>query len=219
VVSPTRHGHRPHDLLWLDDAAALTVDGAMPPWATPAWLAVAPVVVRRAPLDAARGVPVGLRGAARSERCAAHAAADRVVRALTPEGVAHRVTTAAALRESTLPCLRTLARLAPALDASALAWGVTGSVGFTLASGFDVLRPDSDLDLLVRAPFADDADALLAVAALLRGSDARIDVQVETPVGAFALQEWLRTGGPVLLKTNRGPVLTDDAWSTTAEAA
>ena len=56
---------------------------------------------------------------------------------------------------------------------------MTGSVGFTLASGFDVLRPDSDLDLLVRAPFADDADALLAVAALLRGSDARIDVQVD----------------------------------------
>jgi phosphoribosyl-dephospho-CoA transferase len=39
-------------------------------------------------------------------------------------------------------------------------------------------------------------------------------VQAETSVGAFALQEWMRTGGPVLLKTNCGPVLVDDPWST-----
>jgi phosphoribosyl-dephospho-CoA transferase len=76
-----------------------------------------------------------------------------------------------------------------------------------------VLRSDSDLDLLVRAPSIADADALRSVAALLRDLEARVDVQVETSFGAFALQEWLRTGGPVLLKTNCGPVLVDDAWS------
>jgi phosphoribosyl-dephospho-CoA transferase len=111
-----------------------------------------------------------------------------------------------------LPCLRALARLAVPLDASSLAWGVTGGVGFTLASGFDVLRVDSDLDLLVHAPHPHDACALRDLATAMRGVESRVDMQVETGHGAFALNEWLRTGGPVLLKTTRGPVLRDDPW-------
>jgi phosphoribosyl-dephospho-CoA transferase len=222
MVISIGHGHRPHDLLWLADPAALVVQESLPRWATPAWLAVSPVVVRRSTIAVPgegpvglRGttLPVGLRGATRSERCAAHVSADRVVRSLTPEAIAHQVATSAVVSASALPCLRTLARVAGALDALPLAWGVTGSVGFTLASGFDVLRFDSDLDLIVRAPSMADADELYAVAALLPDLEARVDVQVETPLGAFALQEWLRTGGPVLLRTNCGPMLVDDAWS------
>jgi phosphoribosyl-dephospho-CoA transferase len=89
-----------------------------------------------------------------------------------------------------------------------LACGVTGSVGFTLASGFDVLRFDSDLDLLVRAPSVADTDALRVVAALVRNLEARVDVQVETPLAAFVAAH------RVLLSTNCGPVLADDVWST-----
>jgi phosphoribosyl-dephospho-CoA transferase len=214
MVITISHGHRPHDLLWLADPAALVVQEPLPRWATPAWLAVSPVVVRRATIAVPCEVPVGLRGATRSERFAAHVSADRVMRSLTPEAIALRATTCEAVRASALPCLRTLARVASALNTLPLAWGVTGSVGFTLASGFDVLRFDSDLDLLMHAPSRADGDALRSVAALLRDLEARVDVQVETPFGAFALQEWLRTGGPVLLRTNCGPVLVDDAWST-----
>ena len=205
--------YRPHDLLWLDDASALIFSSVPPSWITPEWLAVAPVVVRRATLVDATQVPVGLRGAMRSERCAARLAACHVVRVLKPEEIARSAAGSTRVRESPLACLRTLARLGPALDGLPLAWGVTGGVGFSLASGLDVLRPDSDLDLILRAPLATDADALHAVAQLLRDLEARVDAQVETPFGAFALQEWARTGGPVLLKTNRGPVLTHDAWS------
>ena len=210
---PARHAlYRPHDLLWLADATALTISGPRPVWATPAWLAVAPVVVRRAILADPCQLPVGLRGATRNERCAAQAATAQVVRAQTPEDVLSGWLRRAWHGEHRLPCLQTLAALAPALDALPLAWGVTGSVGFTLASGFDVLRDDSDLDLLVRAPLAADAAALHRIAELLGGGAARVDVQVEAPGGAFALQEWLRTGGPVLLKTAFGPVLCNDAW-------
>ena len=228
--------HRPHDLLWVDAAAALIAVDVLPVWATVEWLSVAPVVVRRAPITASGAVPVGLRGATRSERCAAHVAADRIVRVMTPEAIARRVASHPLVRSSPLPCLRALARIAPGLDRSALAWGVTGSVGFTLASGFDVLRESSDLDLLVRAPDRRDGESLRAVAAVLRDAcssdevradrqadvrpdrpidmqaDVRIDVQVETPRGAFALKEWLRTGGAVLLKTAAGPLLCDDPW-------
>jgi phosphoribosyl-dephospho-CoA transferase len=205
-------------LLWLEDASSLIFSGPPPPWATPAWLAVAPVVVRRAVLAYTARIPVGLRGATRSERCAAQVPAHQVVRVVTPEAVARRALHSAQVRDSALPCLQALARLGPMLDALPLVWGVTGGVGFSLASGFDVLRADSDLDLILRAPLASDAGALRAVAGQLGESEARVDVQVETPFGAFALQEWVRTGGSVLLKTNCGPVLTDDAWSKPATA-
>lgn len=209
------HGlaYRPHDLLWLTDADALTFDKPRPGWATPAWLAVAPVVVRRATPADVHDLPVGLRGATRSDRCAANVRDYHVLRACTPETVAGRATTSLIVRNSTFACLRTLARLAPALDAAGLAWGVTGSVGFTLASGAHVLRPDSDLDLLVRAPVPAHRAVLRVIAALVSAQTARVDIQVETQMGAFALQEWMRTGGPVLLKTNCGAVLSEDAWA------
>jgi phosphoribosyl-dephospho-CoA transferase len=203
---------RPHDLLWVDAAAALHAAEAWPAWATSAWLAVAPAVVRRALPRMDRDVPVGLRGATRSERCAAHVRADRIMRRVTPEELAEGVGAHPAIRQSPLPCLRMLARLAPVLDDMPLRWGVTGSVGFTLASGFDVLRADSDLDLLLRAPSRTAAGALRAVAALTVDTETRVDIQVETLQGAFALREWLRTGGPVLLKTAHGPVLCVDPW-------
>ncbi|MDQ6629530.1 MAG: malonate decarboxylase holo-ACP synthase [Pseudomonadota bacterium] len=203
--------HRPHDLLWVGNASALRPVEALPAWASTAWLAVAPVVVRRAPFLGDR-VPVGVRGVSRSERCAAHVHAHQVIGKVTPQDIARDVSGRLALRHSRLPCLRALARLARELDEAALSWGVTGSVGFTLASGFDVLRAESDLDLLVRAVDASDAKALREIGRLAGDAESRVDVQVETPCGAFALNEWLRTGGPVLLKTAEGPVLCDDPW-------
>ncbi|MGZ3338536.1 MAG: malonate decarboxylase holo-ACP synthase [Reyranella sp.] len=210
-VAPGADGHRPHDLLWLADPAALVGADPLPAWATPAWLAAAPVVVRRATIDAGR-VPVGLRGTTRHQRCAAHVAASAVFRSMAPEAVLDAWLQRGAKNPRGLPCLDTLAALVPVLHGLPFAWGVTGSVGFTLASGIDVLRDDSDLDLLVRAPSPTDTSLLREIAATLHGRPARVDLQVETPAGAFALLEWSRTGGAVLLKTTLGPVLSDDPW-------
>src|SRR6478672_11275397 len=107
-------GHRPHDLLWLDEASAVVPLDAVPAWATAAWLSVAPVVVRRAP-PLPGHVPIGLRGVARNERCAAHVADDRIIRKVSPRDIACHVSRYPLVRESKLPCLRTLARLALAL--------------------------------------------------------------------------------------------------------
>lgn len=206
---------RPHDLLWLADASALTFEEARPAWATAPWLAVAPVVVRRAMLSDPQLLPVGLRGAMRNERCAAQVPVSQVLRVKTPEDVAVSWWCRERPETQALPCLQALTSLAPALNALPLEWGITGSVGFTLASGFDVLREDSDLDLLVRTTSPDDAAVLRQVAELIEGRAAHVDVQVQTTAGAFALREWVRTGGPVLLKTATGPILCDDPWLAT----
>jgi hypothetical protein len=111
----------------------------------------------------------------------------------------------------TLLPLLALAELAPRLDALGLAWGPAGGAGFQLASGLPVLREDSDLDLLVRAPWPLPARLVDRLAGLVDGAPCRIDLQVDTGLGGFALSEYVR-GGRVLLKTAHGPLLVDDPW-------
>ena len=193
----------------------------------PAWAAeqVArcdrPVVVRRAVPLGAGWVPVGLRGATRAERCAAHAYGDDVLRTVTPEDIARGASWRRRPAPEASAAVRLLARVAPLLDASPFAWGVAGGVGYELAGGADVLRPESDLDLLLRAPSPAAAQALRELAAALdaarAGGDAagaatRIDVQVEAPGGAFALAEWARGDAYVMLRTPAGPRLVADPW-------
>jgi phosphoribosyl-dephospho-CoA transferase len=129
-----------------------------------------------------------------------------VVRILTPESLA-----AALPADGGLPCLDALLALAPRLDALGLAWGPAGGVGFWLACGLPVLRPDSDLDLLVRAPSPLAPSTRAALCALQDAANCRIDIQLDTGRGGFALAEYGR-GGRVLLKTAEGPLMVDDPW-------
>lgn len=219
----------PHDLLWAAPDA-IQAEGALPEWVDAAWMRRAPVVVRR---EAVRDglVPVGLRGAARSQRARAYVRADAVTRQVAPESLAMRAIRASPLAAPSaisaipaipaiqplpplppLPALSALAALAPALNALGLAWGPTGGAGFFLACGLPVLRPDSDLDLLVRAPQPLTASQAAVLDGIQDGAACRIDIQVDTGHGAFAFAEWLR-GGRVLLKTGTGPLLCAQPWA------
>ena len=201
-----------HDLLWIAHAHDLTFTQPAPAWATSAWLEQMPVVVRReASIDDAL-IPVGVRGRARSERIAGYVRRDRVVRRMTPEAIADTPLQTWPALDPECACLRTLVRLRPGLAALGLNWGVTGSAGFALATGVDVLRASSDLDLLVRAPRTLSAELKHALATLLADHPARVDVQIDTGLGGFAFNEWLAARGTVLLKTDRGPVLVADPW-------
>jgi phosphoribosyl-dephospho-CoA transferase len=206
---------RPHDLLFLrhPDAFEACACNTRPGWLDAAWLARAPVVVRRAVAEPGR-VAVGARGLQRNERCAGHAALADVARRVTPHDLA-RVTRddpdRLAGAASTLPCIAELLSLAPRLDALGLEWGPAGGAGFWLASGLQVLRPTSDLDLLVRAPRRLGPDTFAALRRLVDAASCRVDIQVDTGDGGFALMEYAR-GGKVLLKTDHGPRLLIDPW-------
>ena len=195
------HGYRAHDLLWVD-----AVPDA-PSWAGTQWLRQAPLVVRRA-LAAPGRIPVGLRGALRSERQACEIMAASVRRCMTPE-----MLSAMPVDGAGIAALAALQTVAPLLDAAGWAWGPTGGVGFALASGLPVLRPDSDLDLVLRIGLPPDAaqrDALRAIAASV--TCCRLDLQIDTGHGGFAYAELAAGRGKVLLKTDRGPLLTASPW-------
>ena len=168
-------------------------------------------MVRR---EAAPGslLPVGARGLTRSQRCKGYMQRDAAAHCVTPEMLArlHLRAVRSGECQSDLPPLRALAAMAPRLKDLGLAWGPTGGAGFYLASGLPVLRADSDLDLLVRAP---EPLPVWIIDRLLRLQEqpCRVDIQVDTGRGGFALNEYAR-GGRVMLKTAHGPVLVADPW-------
>ncbi|ENZ76645.1 MULTISPECIES: malonate decarboxylase holo-ACP synthase [Ralstonia] len=205
---------RAHDLLWVSETP-VAMDGApLPDWAVTAYRQGAPVVVRRAPRGSDGSVPVGLRGGARHERCAATVAANSITRVVSPEGLA--IAAVSIAHDAPFAALRTLRALAPALDALGWAWGPTGGAGFTLASGLPVLHADSDLDLLVRMPRAPSTAQRDQLARLLGDTECRVDLQIDTGHGGFALRDWLASPHQTLLKTDHGPRLVADPWSDAA---
>ncbi|MDU5835908.1 MAG: malonate decarboxylase holo-ACP synthase [Pantoea sp.] len=197
---------RPHDLLWLRaDSVLLSVKEA---WVSEQWHAGLPVVVRRDVATTDR-IPVGVRGARRDQRAAAWAQTADILHVTTPEMVADR----ARLLASPFVAYRPIqAALALSEHRWPWRWGVTGSVGYALATAIPVLHSGSDLDLTIRAPQPLARDLLQQWQAQTESLPCRVDTQVETPSGAFALSEWLREGR-ALVKTAAGPVLTASPWS------
>jgi len=202
---------RAHDLLWVSEMPTATDGTPLPDWAITACRQGAPVVVRRAPRGSDGAVPVGLRGSARHERCAATVSASSITRVVAPEALA--ATTASIAPDAPFAALRTLRALAPKLDALGWAWGPTGGAGFALASGLPVLHADSDLDLVLRMPHAPSAAQRNQLVQVLAETECRVDLQIDTGRGGFALRDWLASPHQTLLKTDHGPHLVADPWS------
>lgn len=207
----TSDAPRVHDLILVPTAdLVLAAAGACGP---PGWLDLtsdAPlwVVVRRA--AAVTGtVAVGIRGAARNERCAATVSADDILDHVPPTLIPRG-------RGGSSPAIAALGSISSVTDRCwPDAWGPAGSVGYELVSGHPVVNASSDLDLVLYADIPLDraitADVLQELRT--RAGAVRIDLVVETPAGGFVVDEWL--GGPspeVVLRTANGPVLTGDPW-------
>lgn len=197
-----------HDLLW--GLSTEQLDAGAPDWARDVLAAGQPVVVRRGPAPHGQ-VAVGVRGRSREQRYATWMPLAAIHRRVAPEQL-----TGGGAGQDAWPALRALAWLAPQLDALDLAWGVTGSVGYQLASGQSVLHANSDLDLLLRTPQPLERAAAAELLALLDRALCRVDMQLETPAGAIALREWAGPAPQVLLKTSAGPRLVSDPWQEVA---
>ncbi|SEH53043.1 phosphoribosyl-dephospho-CoA transferase [Mycolicibacterium rutilum] len=164
------------------------------------------VVVRRA--RCAHGVvPVGVRGATRAQRHALTVALTTIAEVVTPEDLSRREPPARA------PAFEALRMVRNHLSASLFRWGPTGSVGFELATGTPTVHPDSDLDLLIRAPVVDPTTMRLLreTHGILADQNIRVDCQVETDGGAVALSELCSGSVELMIRTADGPALVDAA--------
>lgn len=197
---------RPHDLLWLSDRDAL--EDVSEEWVASQWRPQLPVVVRR-DVNREGHIPVGVRGMRRDQRAAGWANATKVKRVVSPESLASRDLLVKSPFVS-MPPVQGAIQLA--LREWPWVWGITGSVGYALATEVPVLHAQSDLDLIIRCPECIAREAFLEWQQVIGQLLCRADTQIETPQGAFALTEWLRDGR-VLLKTSSGPQLVSDPWA------
>lgn len=203
--------YRPHDMVWTDGLAALIPGDPLPLWVKEQWDASFPVIVRRDHSDKGL-IPVGIRGKEKHQRAPAWIAPDNITRRLSPETlVKDREKLLASPFANAKPVRAILDLLDLTLPGE---WGPTGSCAYALASGCDVMHADSDLDMLIRCPQPVLPEAFAFLAEKWDTLPCKIDIQIETPFGAFALKEWIREKGRrVLLKTDFGPVLTDQPWN------
>jgi phosphoribosyl-dephospho-CoA transferase len=91
-------------------------------------------------------------------------------------------------------------------------WGPVGSVGFELASGLPSVSAQSDLDLVLDAPEPIEVRDAAALFTALGRLSARVDLLLETPLGAVALSDYAGGKRVVLLRTHSGAHLVTDPW-------
>jgi len=199
-----------HDLLWGMTPAQLPGDA--PQWAIDSLAAGQPVVVRRA-VSAEGLVAVGVRGALREQRLAAFMASDSIACQVSPQALCHVES------ERDLPVMQALRQLRPVLDDCGWVWGVSGSAGFELASGFAAMHETSDLDLILRTPQLITRNQARKLVAVFDQAICRVDMQLQTPFGAVALREWAGNASRVLLKNDCEARLVSDPWNPQEQAA
>jgi phosphoribosyl-dephospho-CoA transferase len=183
-----------------------------PSWVIESVSAGQPVVVRRA-LSEANQIAVGVRGRLREQRYATSMAIEAIQRRVQPEALCH------VSIDRDLPAVRALDQLRPLLDGCGWVWGVSGSAGFELASGFAALHERSDLDLILRTPQPLSRARAQELVNILDTAACRVDMQLQTPLGAVALREWARPARRVLLKNARQACLVIDPWHSREQAA
>lgn len=199
-----------HDLLWGMTPEQLPADA--PSWVVESISAGQPVVVRRA-LSAADHIAVGVRGRLREQRFATEMSVDAILRHVRPEALCH------VSIDRDLPAVHALNQLRPMLDSCGWVWGVSGSAGFELASGFQALHEGSDLDLILRTPQLLDRVQAQELVKILDAAVCQVDMQLQTPFGAVALREWAGSARRVLLKNARQAFLVIDPWNPQEQAA
>jgi phosphoribosyl-dephospho-CoA transferase len=200
---------RVHDLLALKPGRSVEAETTNPEWVRAALIQSRFVVARREAAPPGM-IAVGVRGPSRDQRWAGFVANEAVHRVIGP-GVLRSWNVDIARRS--LPAIEALRYAEERLRPLMLEWGPVGSVGFELATGLSVTRLESDLDLVIYALHPVPRDEVRCFWNVLDVAPARIDVRLETPVGGFSLEEYVRNGqGRVLLHMPTGPILTDDPW-------
>jgi phosphoribosyl-dephospho-CoA transferase len=205
------HSVRTHDLLGIDANQIISAHGSAPEWVEEC-LRTSPFVVVRRGLATEQEIPVGIRGADRSQRWAAFCHPKWVRCILTPPQLLRR--TAPTARVNATPALRALNVIKDRWMDFNRPWGPGGSVGFELATGRHVVKLESDLDIVLYAESHITAEEAKSLCDRAMDLPAIVDIRVETPVCGFSLLEYARTESTgILLRTPNRDVLGNDPWS------
>jgi phosphoribosyl-dephospho-CoA transferase len=205
------HSVRTHDLLEIDANVFIAGNASAPGWVEEA-LRKTPFVVVRRGRTTDQEIPIGVRGAERNQRWAAFCHPTWLKSILTPPQLL--TGTIPGLRADAAPALRTLQVLKDRWMDLDHPWGPGGSVGFELATGRHVVKPESDLDLVIYAQGKITREQARLLQAPTMNLSVAVDIRVETQSCGFSLIEYARGGAAgILLRTPAGLELSDDPWS------
>lgn len=199
----------PHDLLFLRPQTLLPDEA--PAWAQDSIKEGLPCVVRRDTFSLEK-IPVGFRGTKRSQRYGSFISSQDVLKKFSPEDAVELLLTTE-LKSPQLDYLKDFSEFIQTNEnlKNSVRWGISGSFGFSLAVGKQYFRDTSDIDLVVRANNEEEMNCLASLKFWILAPKFQLDIQIQTSKGGFSYKEWLRTK-KVLLKTNTGPLLTDNPW-------
>jgi phosphoribosyl-dephospho-CoA transferase len=194
-----------HDLARIDPRVPDTWIGAES-WVADSLQRAPWVVVRRARNE--RSIPVGVRGARRSQRFAASIVPADVRESVSPMDICKRSATIDPPPNAKLA--RVFRALADFAATRELRVAPIGSYGFELASGVRVTHDASDLDVLVPAGGVSRGTLRLLASFIERltaETGVRIDAELSYANGSVMLEEVLGGQCLVLFKTENGPRL------------
>ncbi|WP_394523335.1 malonate decarboxylase holo-ACP synthase [Lacrimispora sp. JR3] len=202
---------RVHDLLRISSVKDLQGDFTEAEWLLKAVTRAPFVVVRRAPFTDGL-IPAGIRGENRNQRLAAAVLSTGIKEVITPEQISAEMgwRTRSHIRKSRL--FEPLETLHKIFKSYQILWGPVGSVGFELASKADTVTETSDLDIVMRTPEVLPVCTAKDIVKRISELPVKLDVQMETPNGSVALEEYARGGSKLLLRTVHGPKLVEDPW-------
>jgi phosphoribosyl-dephospho-CoA transferase len=205
------HSVRTHDLLEIDANVFIAENASAPGWVEEA-LRKTPFVVVRRGRTTDQEIPIGVRGAKRNQRWAAFCHPTRLKSIITPPELL--TVTIPALKADASPALRALQVLKDRWMDLDHPWGPGGSVGFELATGRQVVKPESDLDVMIYAEGKITREQARSLQARTTNLLVPVDIRVETLGCGFSLIEYARReGAGILLRTPAGVELSDDPWS------
>lgn len=169
-----------------------------------------PVVVRRDILPS-NLIPIGVRGKTRTERFAAGVLKQHLLQITTPEEIVKERKWLNSNHQELDKHWQTLEKIDYFMRQNQIEWGLLGSLGFELVSHIPTGNGSSDIDLRICYKTKPPDELLTQIHYALSQLPIAVDIQIETPIGGFALHEWILKKS-AMMKTNRGPLITTNHW-------
>lgn len=199
----------PHDLLKISSINDLITDG-LPQWAEDIFPDSLTVVVRRSEIINSK-IPVGIRGIKREQRFAAFVLDSDVKEIITPyQLVSEKSWQNVSDERKKLPAIKALPAVAKILQE--YKWGISGSVGFELATGTNSAKMTSDLDLVWKPDTSISREGAKNLLAKLNQFGVHADLQVIQGSNGFSLEEYSQSKSTIMMKTLSDPILVKDPW-------
>lgn len=192
-------------------------DRALPEWAMGVLKRTPWVVVRRG--QKSEGIPVGIRGDSKQQRFGCVLKEDVIEKIVTPEQAFQKLLEMDGAEQSRsekpwndcLDLLRSIANK-PYYKKGLKSIGIGGSAGFEIATGCQVTKSKSDLDLLLKISKECDRKLCIRLWETLKNLPVRADAVLVTDLGWISLEEYVCAKGKFLVKTTDGCCMSEKLW-------